>query len=274
MRKRTSRQSSCGSMWTSLAPSSAAWKIIELTSRTSGASETPSSSLEVVLAPRRPRARRSRRVARASAPRRSRAKRWSSVRMSSRAATASSTLSRVASRSSSIAAMSAGIGDRDSGARCLERDTAAPRRARARSSGSARPPPARRSGRGCRRTAGGSARRRARATPSPDASPSSTSACASEPRPARPRAAASRSAGTSPVGSSRSATSSASSFTCVPVAGEPGGRSGCRRRLLGRACACGRLARVSVGRARLAHVPRTRYRLGLVIPEDRAVAVS
>ena len=43
-RKRTTSASSCGSKWTSEAPSSAAWKMIELTSRTSGASETPSSA--------------------------------------------------------------------------------------------------------------------------------------------------------------------------------------------------------------------------------------
>ena len=44
MRKRTASASSCGSKWTSEAPSSAAWKMTELTSRTSGASETPSST--------------------------------------------------------------------------------------------------------------------------------------------------------------------------------------------------------------------------------------
>ena len=44
MRKRTTSASSCGSKWTSEAPSSAAWKMIELTRRTSGASETPSSA--------------------------------------------------------------------------------------------------------------------------------------------------------------------------------------------------------------------------------------
>ena len=44
IRKRTTSASSCGSKWTSLAPSSAAWKMIELTRRTSGASEMPSST--------------------------------------------------------------------------------------------------------------------------------------------------------------------------------------------------------------------------------------
>ena len=43
-RERTTRASSCGSKWMSLAPSSAAWRMIELTRRTSGASETPSSA--------------------------------------------------------------------------------------------------------------------------------------------------------------------------------------------------------------------------------------
>ena len=43
-RSRTTSESSCGSKWTSEAPSSAAWKMTELTSRTSGASETPSSA--------------------------------------------------------------------------------------------------------------------------------------------------------------------------------------------------------------------------------------
>ena len=51
--------SSCASKWTSLAPSSAACRMIELTIRTSGASETPSSSSRSAVAPRRrPRARR------------------------------------------------------------------------------------------------------------------------------------------------------------------------------------------------------------------------
>ena len=44
MRKRTTSSFSCGSTWMSLAPSSAAWKMIELTSRTIGASEMPSSA--------------------------------------------------------------------------------------------------------------------------------------------------------------------------------------------------------------------------------------
>ena len=44
IRKRTSRPSSCASKWTSLAPSSAASSMIELTMRTIGPSETPSSS--------------------------------------------------------------------------------------------------------------------------------------------------------------------------------------------------------------------------------------
>ena len=44
MRSRTTSASSCGSKWMSLAPSSAAWKMIELTSRTSGTSEMPSST--------------------------------------------------------------------------------------------------------------------------------------------------------------------------------------------------------------------------------------
>ena len=43
-RKRTTSASSCGSKWTSEAPSSAAWKISELTRRTSGPSEMPSSA--------------------------------------------------------------------------------------------------------------------------------------------------------------------------------------------------------------------------------------
>ena len=50
IRKRTSSESSCGSKWTSEAPSSAAWKMTELTSRTSGASETPSSASRSVTA--------------------------------------------------------------------------------------------------------------------------------------------------------------------------------------------------------------------------------
>ena len=44
IRSRTASASSCGSKWMSLAPSSAAWKTIELTRRTSGASEIPSSA--------------------------------------------------------------------------------------------------------------------------------------------------------------------------------------------------------------------------------------
>ena len=66
MRNRTTSASSCGSKWMSEAPSSAAWKRIELTSRTSGTSETPSSASRSVTSslllgrarsppPRRPR---------------------------------------------------------------------------------------------------------------------------------------------------------------------------------------------------------------------------
>ena len=44
MRSRTTSESSCGSQWMSEAPSSAAWKMTELTRRTSGASEMPSST--------------------------------------------------------------------------------------------------------------------------------------------------------------------------------------------------------------------------------------
>ena len=44
IRNRTTSESACGAKWTSEAPSSAAWKSTELTRRTSGASEIPSSA--------------------------------------------------------------------------------------------------------------------------------------------------------------------------------------------------------------------------------------
>ena len=69
-RNRTSRPSSCASKWTSLAPSSAASSMIELTIRTIGPSETPSSSSRSAIGVvRRP---RDRRASRAPHPRRGR----------------------------------------------------------------------------------------------------------------------------------------------------------------------------------------------------------
>ena len=120
MRKRTTSASSCGSKWMSLAPSSAAWKMIELTSRTSGASEMPSStsrsssssssSSSSRLAPRR--------RARAEGLRRRGRAAGSRSRMSSRGRDARARAgSRVASRSSSIAWMFCRVGDRDAAGR-------------------------------------------------------------------------------------------------------------------------------------------------------------
>ena len=105
MRKRTASASSCGSKWTSEAPSSAAWKMTELTSRTSGASETPSSTSRSSASSSsvtRSSSSTSSRTARAPNASEARAIRRSSRRMSSLEATPRSRGKRVASLSSSI----------------------------------------------------------------------------------------------------------------------------------------------------------------------------
>ena len=115
MRNRTTSASSCGSKWTSEAPSSAAWKMIELTRRTSGTSETPSSTSRSVTSASSS-ARKSScsfAIARAPIASAARASLRSSMRMSSREATPRSSERRVASRSSSIAVQVRRVGDRD-----------------------------------------------------------------------------------------------------------------------------------------------------------------
>ena len=104
MRKRTTSASSCGSKWMSEAPSSAAWKMTELTSRTSGASEIPSSASR--SSPSSSSAScsatsSSSTASRAAVAPEARATRFSSARMSSREATPRSSVWRVVRRSSS-----------------------------------------------------------------------------------------------------------------------------------------------------------------------------
>ena len=92
MRNLTTSASSCGSKWTSEAPSSAAWKMTELTSRTSGASEIPSSASRSSSSSSASSiaACSSSRIARAPKASEARTRRRISARMSSRGATASS----------------------------------------------------------------------------------------------------------------------------------------------------------------------------------------
>ena len=192
MRKRTTSASSCGSKWTSEAPSSAAWKMIELTRRTSGASETPSSASRSSVSSSSSSNSSSASSSTARAPKASeaRAMRRSSARMSSRDATPSSSGWRVASRSSSIPCRVRRVGDATCSTPLVERVRHRDRRARARGAGSASPRPRRRPSE--RRSTSGSWWRAAssRAMPSLEATPSSTSACASEPSAARGRARA------------------------------------------------------------------------------------
>ena len=105
MRRRTTSESSCGSQWMSEAPSSAAWKMTELTRRTSGASEMPSSASRSSASSSSAANASASSSSAARAPNASdwRTSRRTSASTSSRDATASSTVSRVASRSSSIA---------------------------------------------------------------------------------------------------------------------------------------------------------------------------
>ena len=139
VRNRTTSESACGSKCTSEAPSSAAWKMIELTSRTSGASEMPSSaSRSSPASSSSSEASSSSSVssmARAPKASAARASRLTSWRMSSFEATPSSIGRRVASFSSSIAftfcgsaiadakdARLDGVGDRDQPLEDVERD--------------------------------------------------------------------------------------------------------------------------------------------------------
>ena len=199
MRSRTTSASSCGSKWMSLAPSSAAWKMIELTSRTSGASEMPSStsrssasSSSASLDERRP-LRRSRR-GRRRPPRRGRGggSRSRCPRATRRRARAGSA-SRAAARRSR--ARCRGRRSRP-GACCPRARTAARDHAleHVERNLAARPPRRRPS---AARSMNGSWKRLAsvRASPSPVATPSSRIACANEPPCfTRPRTAARRSA--------------------------------------------------------------------------------
>ena len=147
MRKRTTSASSCGSKWMSEAPSSAAWKRTELTRRTSGASEMPSSaSRSVVLVLSRLRSRRGRprpRRARRTPRTRGRAC-WISIE--DVLARGDAELDRVAGREPELVdpVQVRRIGDRDAQTSVLERRTGSRRRARARGAGSSARRPRRR----------------------------------------------------------------------------------------------------------------------------------
>src|SRR4051794_18597327 len=233
MRKRTTRASSCGSKWMSLAPSSAAWKMIELTSRTSGASEMPSSaSRSSSSSPATATAASSTAAFIASE---ARARRRSSVRTSLWAATKNSIGPRVASRSWSSPRTSCGSVI----AIWSVPSATAKGTAQTRSStgsgitllASALTPLTARSTSGSPYWEAS-----ARATPSDVATPSSRSACENEPPSERARTLASVSSGSRPV----SPISSAISALRAPFAGGAGGdvsplsdESGCTRRSSG-----------------------------------------
>ena len=214
MRRRTASASSCGSKWMSLAPSSAAWKMIEFTSRTSGTSEMPSSaSRSSISSSSSGKSPSSSRTARAPKASEARMRRRTSAWMSSREATPISSWCFDASRSSSIAWTLPGSAT----ATRMTLPSSAYGTASMRSStcsgnsliaSSSTPMTG--------RSTNGSWKRLAsvRAIPSGDATPSSRTACENAvPCFARPRTCASFSAGISPVVSTRSATSSASSLT-------------------------------------------------------------
>ncbi len=215
MRKRTTSASSCGSKWMSEAPSSAAWKMTELTSRTSGASEIPSSASRSSPSSSAScsATSSSSTASRAAVAPEARATRFSSARMSSREATPRSSVWRVARRSSSSCWTFDGSA---TATRSVEPSNAygiATMRSRTWSgisfAAAASTPVSPSSTRAMPERAA-----RIRATPSEEATPSSASACASEPPwPARPFTSARRSSGTSPVAASRSRTSSACGFT-------------------------------------------------------------
>ena len=219
---RTTSASSCGSKWMSLAPSSAAWKMIELTSRTSGASETPSSTsrsspssvlldeIDLLLVERRA---GSERLGRAGEAARSRARCPRGRRRRARAGSAS----RAAARRSPWTF--AGIGDARSAA-CRRRARTGSRPTRSstwsgiarRASGdtpSSGEVDEAGAGSGSRASARGPRRWR---RPRPGSPARSEPPCR-----ARPRTAASRSAATRPVASIRSATSSATSLIGKPA---------------------------------------------------------
>ncbi len=191
------------------APSSAAWKMTELTRRTSGASEIPSStsrsSASSSSSPMKP----SSTAARAPNASEARTRRRISTRMSSREATESSIWWRVASRSSSIALMLPGSAIATLSVSSTRAYGIAPTRSRTWSgisfAASSSTFVASRSASGMLYRAA-----RVRAIPSAEATPSSMIACAIEPCAARPRTSASLSAGIRPVAASRSVTSSVS----------------------------------------------------------------
>ena len=99
IRNRTTSALSCGSKWMSLARSSAAWKTIEFTSRTSGPSEIPSSASRSSSSSVSTMSTSS--ISSAFIACDARVSRRSSVSTSSRAATKNSTRWRVANRISS-----------------------------------------------------------------------------------------------------------------------------------------------------------------------------
>ena len=197
MRKRTTSASSCGSKWMSEAPSSAAWKMIELTRRTSGASEMPSStsrssasssasSSELVFA-RRPRGRRRPRRrgpgggARRGCPRARRRRARAGSGVASRSSSIAWTLPGSATATRSDVALER-VRDRDDALEHVQRDLLRRRPASTPSSGEVD------------EAAAGSGRRACGRCPSDEATPSSTSAWANEPpcSPGRGRARACR----------------------------------------------------------------------------------
>ena len=217
MRKRTTSASSCGSKWMSEAPSSAAWKMHRVDEPDERGVGDAVVGLEVVDRPRPRRSwissrapggrRRPRTRGRACAARRG-------CRRASRRRARADSASRAAARR--CRAGSPGRRRRRAAPRPRTR-TGSRRRARARAAERASTASGRRRS-SARSTSGSRCRAaRMRAMPSLEATPSSTSAPASEPVCwARPRASASLSAGTSFVAASRSTTSSTASLMLVP----------------------------------------------------------
>src|SRR5256884_7207101 len=214
MRSRTASASSCGSKWMSLAPSSAAWKMIEFTSRTNGTSEMPSSasrsSISSSASGNPPSSSSTARAPKASD---ARMRRRTSAWMSSREATPISSEYLVASRSSSIAWTLPGSATATRrtlpsiayGTASIRSSTCS---GKSWTASSLTPTSGRSTNGTWKRLAS------VRAIPSGDATPSSSTACENAaPCFARPRTCASLSAGISPVVSTRAPTSSASSLT-------------------------------------------------------------
>ena len=193
----------------------------ELTRRTSGASEIPSSasrsSASSSSSSTKPslRRRRGHRTPRRRAP-------GGGSRRGCRRATRRRARAGGASRAGARRSRGCCRGRRRRRGACRPRArTGSRRRARGRGAGSASPPPRPPSSRAGRRAASGSGPRACGRFLRAEATPSSMIACASEPWAARPRTSASLSGGIRPVAASRSATSSASGL--IWNGGAPGG---------------------------------------------------